>query len=562
MEYFGEEAERMQGEIDESARQIALEIMSVRYKRMQEIKNTCRFCFSSRSDVKCLEMSKLLNYSIDPHESLKIIGVSMNYSEAFNEIICANCFEKVIDFENYRKRCQNAQTELITELEELDRKVLAANCKQVYVRPKMSEEWLNEVTVKDEHNQAEFDVVDGDTDVESFGNENDDNFFDTSPFEESKETEMLAIVKEESEFAFAECSGTQEGEVKASTSKESADIEEFMAQNTNTDLPTVTESQTGPKDLIENSKKPKRRRMFECFFCRLKFVGLGVYNAHVKECSEKKVKCQIPECESYFTNQGGYNQHLRHRHNLPKNFCPICQTSYQMNIIQFDEHRIKCIETNEYKEQQIQCVVCKKICDNLQSYKAHKMLHEKLEEKVSEKLPAAKRNKRGAKDKMCDLCGKVFDASGLQRHKLHVHFVNFTKEMFYCDLCPIAKPTKRLLYNHMKGTHIIRWHACETCGKMFRNRELWRKHQLIHGDFKKNNRCDVCPHRPGFVTKAALNKHMRSNHGGAQPIRKFTCDICKASYSRDDLLIRHRANVHQIYKNNYTDEIINQYIKY
>lgn len=110
-------------------------------------------------------------------------------------------------------------------------------------------------------------------------------------------------------------------------------------------------------------------------------------------------------------------------------------------------------------------------------------------------------------------------------------------------------------------THIINWTNCETCGKNFRSRELWRKHQLVHGDFKKNNRCDVCPHRPGFVTKTALKKHMATNHGGIQPIRNFSCEVCGIAYSRPDQLARHRVSIHQIYENHYTEEIISQYVK-
>lgn len=114
------------------------------------------------------------------------------------------------------------------------------------------------------------------------------------------------------------------------------------------------------------------------------------------------------------------------------------------------------------------------------------------------------------KDKqlMCDICGKIFkDHAKLKRHRDDVHYVEFDGNMFQCDLCPVAKFTKRLLYTHMKSSHIIKEHPCEICGKVFKNRELWRKHQLIHNGAKRNNLCHLCPHQPGFVTTSALKKH-------------------------------------------------------
>ncbi|KAG5672863.1 hypothetical protein PVAND_002952 [Polypedilum vanderplanki] len=573
MEYYGEAAEKIVKEIEESAAEEKQNLMSQRQKRLQEIKKLCRFCFTNRSDVKLLEMSKLESYSIIPIESMKNIGLSMKYSEIFNSIICANCFEKIVDFENYKKRCIYAQNELFNEMEELDKKVEAARSKPNCVNVvKQHNDNCFSIKIENLQNEVESDAeTDVDVNDKHYNDYFDNNMTSENElssilFNESKEEESRVchiMIKNEPEF---ENDKNEITEVDLSSIKK----KRIFSKESSERRMDNYKSETEKEDIQDRAKirTPKKKRKFECFFCRIKFTGLKVFTSH--KCTVKRVKCEVEGCDSYFINQGGYNQHLHHRHNLPKvskHFCPVCQTCYQMSTIQFDEHCKKCIEINEYREQQIQCVQCKKICDNLKSYTAHIMLHDRKDSKQSEsnetgKINSVKKNKRGKEDKMCDICGKVFDSSGLQRHKLNVHFVNFNGEMFYCDLCPIAKPTKRLLYNHMKSTHIIRWHACETCGKMFRNRELWRKHQLIHGDFKKNNRCDVCPHRPGFVTKAALNKHMRSNHGGAQPIRKYNCDICKASYSRDDLLIRHRASVHQIHQNNYTKEIISQYIRY
>lgn len=99
----------------------------------------------------------------------------------------------------------------------------------------------------------------------------------------------------------------------------------------------------------------------------------------------------------------------------------------------------------------------------------------------------------------------------------------------------------------MKHKHMIQTHECEVCGKVFKNRELWRKHIVIHDDSKRCNFCPLCPHLPGFISKSNLKKHHWKHHGGEQPARPFACEFCGTAYSLEHLLMRHKIKVHNIW---------------
>jgi len=543
-QYTGYGKEVMLREMEECAFDVEKELIDLRYRKVKEIKNICRFCFTNVKNAKCVVMSKLETYSIDPLEMIIILGINQQYDEAFNEIICSDCFNRLIEFTSYRKKCQKAQNELIKRMQELDSKIFEIQQTQKYQQNEQFTDW-----VKVEVNPADQIV---------FKNE---LFDDSSALNEDNNYLADSLIKDENEYGESQLEF-----IEASVKPEPADkyLEEQPISTNSKSEQNV--SQDVSKIQRGNSKK------FECFFCRQKFVGKFAYKSH--KCKVKRIKCEVEGCDSYFVNQGGYNMHLQRRHKMPKisrHLCPVCKTHYQMNGSQFDEHCKKCSDQNKYKEQSIQCDKCKKILNSLHSFTAHKMFHDSEDltkiNDLSHKGTKKKRNNNTKKDSVkdiCDLCGKIFiDSVGaLRRHQVNVHFIEFTGEMYHCDLCPIAKPTKALIYSHMKSTHIIRWHSCEICGKVFKNREGWRKHQLVHGDYKKNNRCEICPHQPGFVTASALKKHLAKYHGGAEPVRKFICDVpnCGAAYSRDDQLTRHRVSVHQIYHNNYNENIIKHYV--
>jgi len=319
-----------------------------------------------------------------------------------------------------------------------------------------------------------------------------------------------------------------------------------------------TSSFISEQDTLEinvNKNKCKGIQFHQCFFCREIITGTAEFRRHKKSCLMKEVKCTIEGCSKSFISQSGFNTHMNHIHRFSKTSkysCIICRTNYQMTAIEFQEHYTKCVQENEYNNQHvIQCDICKIMCNNLEAYTSHKMSHDtkNLIKTIDNNGRTAFRKKE-KNNFVCDLCGKLFaNSRNIRKHKLNVHLVDFDGVLFSCDLCSIKKPTKRLLYKHMKSVHIIKPTPCDVCGKVYRTRELWQKHSLIHNDLKKNHVCTYCPHKPRFLCKSALQKHLKGSHGECTIGHKYQCDFkkCEASYASEINLNKHKLRVHGYY---------------
>lgn len=269
---------------------------------------------------------------------------------------------------------------------------------------------------------------------------------------------------------------------------------------------------------IEGFKSRQTCTFHQCFFCHEIINGITEFRLHKKSCLVKEIKCTVKECSKAFMTQSGFNTHMNYIHGIMKTStysCITCRTNYQMTAIEFQEHVKKCLLNNEFIcQQEIQCNICKIVCNNLETYVSHKMSHDtrNLIQTVDDHGRTLFRKKE-KNNFVCDLCGKLFaNSRNIRKHKLNVHLVDFDGVLFGCDLCGLKRPTKRLLYKHMKSVHIVKPTPCDICGKVYRTRELWQKHSLIHNDLKKKHVCVYCPHKPRFLCKSALQKHLKGSH--------------------------------------------------
>lgn len=430
-QYVGYEAEELLQEIEQSAFDEENELLQKRYDKIKEIKTMCRFCFSSGHKTPCVAINKLSSYSVDPAEMMIIIGIDQEYSEPFNEIICANCFDRFVDFSNYRKRCQNAQKDLIQYMQDLDQKIAEIQKQQRYHK-NPSTNWMK-VEIQDQdtsvytdefyNTNVERDV--GDDHVEEFdetGTQDDISY--ESEYLEDIETEerlddetdhidVYEITIKNEPFDSEHESVTRKKRKSTKLSSEKT----LNSKKVGTALPVKQEDQVLVVPGFDNYKnKPfgSKKKIYECFFCRQKFIGKTVYKSH--KCEVKRFKCEVEGCDLYFVNQGGYNIHIQRKHALPKtsrHSCPICRTNFQMSAAQFDEHCKKCQEENQYKEHPIRCDKCKKVFKTLQSFTAHAMFHdEESLKKLNEPSEVTRKstNNKPSLDQphMCDLCGRVF----------------------------------------------------------------------------------------------------------------------------------------------------------
>ncbi|KAM6032493.1 LOW QUALITY PROTEIN: uncharacterized protein LJ206_002329 [Theristicus caerulescens] len=82
-------------------------------------------------------------------------------------------------------------------------------------------------------------------------------------------------------------------------------------------------------------------------------------------------------------------------------------------------------------------------------------------------------------------------------------------------------------------------HACEMCGKAFRDVYHLTRHKLSHSD-EKPYQCPVCQQR--FKRKDRMSYHVRSHDGAVH--KPYICSHCGKSFSRPNHLNSHVRQVH------------------
>uniref|UniRef100_A0AAX7STG9 Myc-associated zinc finger protein n=1 Tax=Astatotilapia calliptera TaxID=8154 RepID=A0AAX7STG9_ASTCA len=94
--------------------------------------------------------------------------------------------------------------------------------------------------------------------------------------------------------------------------------------------------------------------------------------------------------------------------------------------------------------------------------------------------------------------------------------------------------------NPIPSTNQVRKnHACEACGKAFRDVYHLNRHRLSHSDEKPYS-CPICQQR--FKRKDRMSYHVRSHQGGVE--KPYICPHCAKAFSRPDHLNSHVRQVH------------------
>lgn len=364
-------------------------LVDERRNRVLELKNLCRFCFESQDD-KFVALARLEAYSIDPDEMLTLVGVGPQYNEVFSEIVCEQCFQQIVSIDGYRKRCRKAQDELILEMQELDQRLQTIRNFKVEERPWFKYEPIQE----DEQQHSQVEIIEEylDDNISYVGDEVDEfknDEYDSRGFvtykievpEESREFRQI-MVKDELERDEPMDDIIEEADHDFDQEYEDAEEEEEEEEYFS-NLPEPDKDVYHVTDSDAIIKNPERNtfalRIYQCFFCRLKFAGKKTFKSH--DCQVKEVKCEFDGCDKYFNKLSGYNTHVVKVHGLlktSKHFCPICKNVIMSTEYQFKLHCRQCNKESERKvsDNPIECEICKKRCPNLKSYTVHKLFHD------------------------------------------------------------------------------------------------------------------------------------------------------------------------------------------
>jgi uncharacterized Zn-finger protein len=193
--------------------------------------------------------------------------------------------------------------------------------------------------------------------------------------------------------------------------------------------------------------------------------------------------CPYPNCNSSFTTQWGFVQHMKDIHDDLEPFkCLICSRGFGWKL----------------------------------SLTEHMKTHTG-EEKTNCPVPG---------------CSATFwTKKGLKQHQQCVH----SERVFECPDCGSTFKSRRYLEQHQQCVHSERVFECPDCGSAFKSRgDLKRHQQRVHSD----NRPFPCPHPDcGWASKSRryLKRHLQYVHSDNRP---FPCpypDCGSAFKSKEDL---------------------------
>lgn len=507
-------------------------ILKRKQDRISELKSLCRFCMCSQSDEsKLVQIVKLETYSININELMQLLGLNIENQELFSDIVCEQCFQLIVDIDNFKKKCKEIQQEILDELQTFDRKVMELS---------NSKEFVDDDVFCDETELIIEDINQTmDTSLEIIEEHlvDDNEEFIEQEFELGEEIPLDQIeyieeipFNDEQQLKSEDTTIDQEIVVSVTPvqlNQKSLNYSIELDKSKENSIQGVDEYEdVSVDDIIKN---PERNRfcfkIFECFFCKMKFAGKKTYVAH--KCAVSEVKCE--KCDKTFNKVHLYNSHISNfHHELPisQHYCPICKTVLITTLNQFKVHRRNC--NKQTNNQPIECEICHKVCNNLKGYTIHKLFHDTRNYTTSsgEKIATSGLNVFPG-SAVCELCGKEFQSMvGYRMHKRNVHRIGSEGEIFQCHVCSKICPTRRSLFDHMRNTHRIQETPCQICHKVFRTKILLSKHMIYHDETKRVFKCNLCPDK-SFFTKVALKRHQNSHLGK----KDYHCSECSSSFT-------------------------------
>jgi hypothetical protein len=92
------------------------------HQKLQDIRELCRLCFTADCE-NLVELKNLKDYGVSISDMLSFVGISSNQTGIFSELACEECFQEIVGFDGFRKRCQKASRDIMTEIDEIKRKM-------------------------------------------------------------------------------------------------------------------------------------------------------------------------------------------------------------------------------------------------------------------------------------------------------------------------------------------------------------------------------------------------------------------------------------------------------
>lgn len=148
----------------------AEQLIQEQTKRMDEVKSFCRFCLEDKTqdNESHISISKLENYYIKLDEVFDIVGLDRKYDCIFGGEICEECFQHIITFDGFRKRCRKAHKAVLSDLIELDKKAYSVSGSATKYTEFFNESVVEKEVTEEENHELEWQDNQSEQFVESF----------------------------------------------------------------------------------------------------------------------------------------------------------------------------------------------------------------------------------------------------------------------------------------------------------------------------------------------------------------------------------------------------------
>ncbi|XP_054645073.1 zinc finger protein 64 isoform X2 [Dunckerocampus dactyliophorus] len=304
-------------------------------------------------------------------------------------------------------------------------------------------------------------------------------------------------------------------------------------------------TQYGQKDMERHLKTHTGEKPFECELCHKRFSRRDKLNMHSRShTGEKPHKCKL--CAYAAADSSSLKKHLRIHYDERPFKCQICPYASR-NSSQLTVHLRS--HTGDAPFQCQQCDAKFKINSDL---KRHVRVHS------------------GEKPYKCDLCEYRCAMKG--NLKSHVQIKHAAENSFHCAHCDFKCANKTALRQHSRQHRPVQPVQCPKCTYSCASRGALKVHERIHSE-ERPFKCDSC----GYASKQRSNLviHRKRFHsdtaekgggrgGGKRPgddppkpvssryrakldaTRAFSCDLCSASFVREDSLRSHRKQHREV----------------
>ncbi|XP_050329025.1 zinc finger protein 287 [Bactrocera neohumeralis] len=509
------------------------------------------------------ETNHSYNLSLLPQlQKLFMLFTSLEISEdsdedAYPRSLCQLCYEKMIDFQEFRNLAINSAEVLYKIVNSLDDEMSKTSAETpTFQTIEITKEIKTETVVRERSYQFNDDDDDDQlllpelaplmerpikTEPENYYKSESETIL---PNDDNSENSSNIVVKHEIDSEYEEDNSLfyERNALSAADNSisDDADDEEHALRNgaANTSSMSLNNSPitVGGRQRFSASsrKRDRNKKSLKCPRCDKQVYKKVYLDAHIRavhEGFEKPFLCL--ECQKDFTRYEHLHTHIQSKHLIKQRFiCGLngCDAVFKLSNTLETHRQVVHTATFSYGLQ-----------DMLELHQAQ--LNEEVEinhicqhcfKTYSSKRALSEHLKRHAqiKDHVCKVCGVAkVTRTELLTH-MRIHKPNLEK--FKCSICPQEFNHKNAISRHVRVVHEgQRRFPCSFCPKRFGTRNSQVCHERLHTGERPFN-CELCHKR--YAQVEGLKSHMKSHD---KNLRTHVCSFCSQRFITRKNLIDH-----------------------